>query len=128
MKTFEHDGWRFSVLDHGDRDAVPYILLHGFPGDAPSWDGVATRLAAEGFRVLAPDQRGYAAEARPSAVRAYAVSELAADVLALADQAGADQFHLAGHDWAERSRGTSPPITPSDCSAWRSCPHRTRVR
>ncbi len=99
MNTFERDGWRFSVRGHGHRDAVPFILLHGFPSDSSSWDLVGARLAAAGHRVLAPDQRGYAAEARPTDVRAYAVAELAADVLALADRAGADRFHLAGHDW-----------------------------
>jgi len=49
--------------------------------------------------VLAPNQRGYSPGARPAAVRAYRMPELVADVLALAEAAGAARFHLVGHDW-----------------------------
>jgi pimeloyl-ACP methyl ester carboxylesterase len=75
------------------------ILLHGFPQDRRSWDQVAAALAGDGYRVLAPDLRGYSPGARPAARAAYRNSELAADVLALADAAGVERFHLAGHDW-----------------------------
>jgi pimeloyl-ACP methyl ester carboxylesterase len=60
---------------------------------------VAAALATAGYRVLAPDQRGYSPEARPTARSAYTLPRLAEDVLALADAAGAERFHLAGHDW-----------------------------
>ncbi len=60
---------------------------------------MAPALAAGGYRVLAPDLRGYSPGARPAARSAYRNSQLAADVLALADAAGAERFHLAGHDW-----------------------------
>ena len=49
--------------------------------------------------MLAPNQRGYSPGARPAAVRAYRMPELVADVLALAEAAGAARFHLVGHDW-----------------------------
>jgi pimeloyl-ACP methyl ester carboxylesterase len=49
--------------------------------------------------VLAPDQRGYSPGARPTARAAYTLNRLAGDVLALAEAAGAERFHLAGHDW-----------------------------
>ena len=75
------------------------ILLHGFPEDRSSWSGVIPPLAAAGFRVLAPDQRGYSPGARARRRREYALPTLAGDVLALADQAGAERFHLVGHDW-----------------------------
>jgi pimeloyl-ACP methyl ester carboxylesterase len=75
------------------------ILLHGFPADRSSWSGVIPPLAAAGFRVLAPDQRGYSPGARARRRRDYALQRLAGDVLALADQAGAQRFHVVGHDW-----------------------------
>jgi len=75
------------------------VLLHGFPQTAAYWIRVAQAPAAVGYRVLAPDQRGYSPGARPAAVRAYRMSELVADVLALAEAAGAARFHLVGHDW-----------------------------
>jgi len=99
VNEFGRDGWLFSVDDRGRPSDEPYILLHGFPGGSQTWHDVADALVANRFRVLAPDQRGYADGARPRQVDAYVLPELAADVLALADAAGADRFHLAGHDW-----------------------------
>ena len=78
---------------------TPVVLLHGFPQTAACWIRVAQALAAVGYRVLAPDQRGYSPGARPAAVRTYRMPELVADVLALAEAAGAARFHLVGHDW-----------------------------
>jgi pimeloyl-ACP methyl ester carboxylesterase len=75
------------------------VLLHGFPQTTASWDGVLARLAAAGFRVLAPSQRGYSPRARPSAAREYGIQALADDVLAVAHSAGADRFSVVGHDW-----------------------------
>jgi len=75
------------------------VALHGFPADRTSWSGVIPPLVAAGFRVLAPDQRGYSPGARPRRRREYALPALAGDVLALADQAGAQRFHVVGHDW-----------------------------
>jgi pimeloyl-ACP methyl ester carboxylesterase len=115
MERFTNATFSFDVSDTGPAsDAGPasgagrasgagppgvVILLHGFPQDRRSWDQVAAALARDGYRVLAPDLRGYSPGARPTARAAYRNSELAADVLALADAAGAERFHLAGHDW-----------------------------
>ncbi len=103
MEGFTNAAFSFDVNDTGpvtgDAAAEVVILLHGFPQDRRSWDQVAAALAGDGYRVLAPDLRGYSPGARPTARAAYRNSELAADVLALADAAGAERFHLAGHDW-----------------------------
>lgn len=99
MRRFERSGLWFDVQDAGPASGEVAICLHGFPETSASWAGVTPALAAAGYRVLAPDQRGYSPGARPSARRAYALPELVADVLALAGQAGADTFHLVGHDW-----------------------------
>lgn len=99
LTHFTREGLRFDVRDGGPADGPVVILLHGFPQDSTSWDRVAPLLHAQGLRTLAPDQRGYSPGARPSAVSSYAQPELVADVLALADAAGAHRFHLVGHDW-----------------------------
>ena len=99
LTHFTRAGLRFDVRDGGPADGPVVILLHGFPQDSMSWDRVAPLLHAQGLRTLAPDQRGYSPGARPSAVSAYAQEELVADILALADTAGAQRFHLVGHDW-----------------------------
>jgi len=98
MEAFENDGLRFDVSETGPADGRTVILLHGFPNDRRAWDGVAPLLAAEGHRVLAPDQRGYAAGAQPRRRRDYRLRRLVGDVLALADRAGAETFDLVGHD------------------------------
>jgi pimeloyl-ACP methyl ester carboxylesterase len=92
-------GLEFDVLAAGDPAGEPVLLLHGFPQTAACWTQLAGALADAGYRMLAPDQRGYSPGARPAAVRDYQMPELVADVLALADRAGAGRFHLVGHDW-----------------------------
>ena len=99
METFVHDGLTFDVSDTGPADGRVVILLHGFPEDRHCWDQLAASLAGAGYRVLAPDQRGYSPGARPPGRRAYTLDRLAGDVLALATIAGADRFDVVGHDW-----------------------------
>ncbi len=83
----------------GPEDGPPIVLLHGFPQTSLSWAGVAPRLVDEGYRVIAPDQRGYSPGARPVGVEHYGTDVLADDVIELADALGIDSFHLVGHDW-----------------------------
>ena len=99
LTQFENDGLTFDVVDAGPEDGEVVVLLHGFPERASSWDAVAARLHAEGYRTLAPDQRGYSPGARPSGRRAYAVPRLVGDVEALVAAAGGGPVHLVGHDW-----------------------------
>ena len=80
-----------------DGDAV--LLLHGFPETSASWEPIMEALAAEGYRAVAVDQRGYSAGARPPEVTDYAVAHLVDDVYAIADELGIDEFHVVGHDW-----------------------------
>ncbi len=89
----------FDVRFAGPEDGDPIILLHGFPETSLSWNQVAPRLAEEGLRVIAFDQRGYSPGARPEGVEAYTTDLLTADVLGVADALGIDTFHVVGHDW-----------------------------
>jgi len=89
----------FDVRTAGPADGTPVMLLHGFPQSSWSWRHQLGPLADAGYRVVAPDQRGYSPGARPHGVRPYALDELVGDVIALADHEGFDRFHLVGHDW-----------------------------
>lgn len=83
----------------GPVDGTVIVLLHGFPQDSWCWRRVCPGLADAGFRVVAPDLRGYSPDARPTDVQAYAMTHLVDDVLAVIDAAGGGPVHLVGHDW-----------------------------
>lgn len=99
MEQYRRDDLVFDVTDAGPTDGELIVLLHGFPETRASWEAVIPRLTAAGYRALAPDQRGYSPGARPKGRRAYRIDKLAGDVLALADAADAEKFHVVGHDW-----------------------------
>ena len=98
MDSYHHDGLRFEVSDSGPQEGDLVIALHGFPETRRSWDNLTPLLTGQGFRVLAPNQRGYSPGARPPGRRAYRLERLVADVVALADRAGAERVHVIGHD------------------------------
>lgn len=99
MEQFTRGDLVFDVRDRGSEDGEAIVLLHGFPETAAAWDGVVPALVEAGYRTLAPNQRGYSPGARPTGRRSYVASELVGDVLALADAAGVERFHLVGHDF-----------------------------
>jgi pimeloyl-ACP methyl ester carboxylesterase len=98
ITSYERAGLTFDVIDEGPLDGPPVVLLHGFPQRATSWAKVTPLLGEAGFRTYAPDQRGYSPGARPPGRRAYKLTELVDDVVALIDRIGAP-VHLVGHDW-----------------------------
>lgn len=89
----------FTARAAGPRDGRLVLLLHGFPQTSYAWRSQLEALAAAGYRAVAPDQRGYAAAARPVGVEHYAVTHLVNDVIAMAEWLSAHQFDLVGHDW-----------------------------
>jgi pimeloyl-ACP methyl ester carboxylesterase len=89
----------FDVIDAGPTDGPVVILLHGFPQLNTSWETVIPGLTAQGYRCLAPNQRGYSPRARPTRRRDYRMSELVEDVRALIDASGSRRVHLVGYDW-----------------------------
>jgi epoxide hydrolase 4 len=88
---------RLHYVEAGDGPLV--VLLHGFPEFWFSWRFQIPALVAAGFRVVAPDMRGYNLSSRPSKVSAYDIDRLAADVRDLVRERGAERVLLAGHDW-----------------------------
>jgi pimeloyl-ACP methyl ester carboxylesterase len=84
---------------HGGPDGAPAILfLHGFPESHRTWRNQLDDLGAD-HRVIAPDQRGFAASDKPEGVENYETSRIIEDALALMDALGIEHFTLAGHDW-----------------------------
>jgi pimeloyl-ACP methyl ester carboxylesterase len=74
------------------------ICLHGFPESGASWSRQISALRAT-HRVLAPDGRGHGRSGCPPQLEDYHIDRLVADVLAVADDFGAERFALMGHDW-----------------------------
>jgi pimeloyl-ACP methyl ester carboxylesterase len=77
----------------------PVVLLHGFPDSGRLWRHQVPALAQAGFQVIVPDLRGYGRSDKPTAVEAYGLPALAADVLAVMSDAGVERAHVVGHDW-----------------------------
>ena len=77
----------------------PLVLCHGWPELAYSWRYQMPKLAEAGYRVIAPNQRGYGGSSRPHDVEAYDIAHLTGDLIALLDHYGYDDALFVGHDW-----------------------------
>ncbi|MBO1418602.1 alpha/beta fold hydrolase [Streptomyces sp. FH025] len=93
----EVNGVRLHLAEQGEGPLL--LLLHGFPESWYSWRHQFAPLAEAGYRVVAPDQRGYARSSRPESVDAYSLLHLVGDVTALIRALGEERAVLVGHDW-----------------------------
>ena len=93
------NGVKLHVVQDGPKTGRLVILLHGFPEFWYGWRRQIPHLAAAGYRVWAPDQRGYNLSDKPVEIAAYTLDELAADVIGLIDAAGQEKACIVGHDW-----------------------------
>jgi len=92
------DDVRLHYVEAGEGRLV--VLLHGFPEFWYSWRHQLGALAAAGYRVVAPDMRGYNLSSKPRGVRAYDVDRLARDVARLIAHCGVGHAAaVVGHDW-----------------------------
>ena len=96
-RTVATNGVELNVVDVGS--GPPVVLAHGFPELSYSWRHQVPALAAAGYRVLAPDQRGYGKSSRPDAVEEYDIVHLTNDLLGLLDDIGEERAVFVGHDW-----------------------------
>ncbi len=98
----EANGLHFETLCCGKGDRLA-LLLHGFPETADSWRAQMPVLAGMGYRVWAPNQRGYGESSQPLHMQDYAIEHLMQDVAGLIDLAreryGVGSVVLVAHDW-----------------------------
>ena len=97
LRTIETNGIRMRFAEAGKGPLV--VLLHGFPESWYSWRHQIPALAAAGYHVVAPDQRGYGGTDAPQAIESYDIHHLAGDVVGLLDALGEETAVVAGHDW-----------------------------
>ncbi|HEV8323620.1 MAG TPA: alpha/beta hydrolase [Myxococcota bacterium] len=121
---------RLHYVEAGPADGPLVVLLHGFPEFWYSWRHQIPALARAGFRVVAPDQRGYNLSDKPAGVRSYDARILAHDVERLVRACGAARAHaVVGHDWgggvAWLTAMRHPEVLGRLCVL--NCPHPARL-
>ncbi len=104
-------------------DAV--ILLHGFPETSRMYYDLIPVLVSEGYKVVAPDQRGYSQGARPPKISDYSIDKLSQDVIDIADAFQFEKFHLVGHDWGSAVGWVTAALYSERIISWTalSVPH-----
>ncbi|HMG19749.1 MAG TPA: alpha/beta fold hydrolase, partial [Kofleriaceae bacterium] len=88
-RFIEANGLRMHIVDEGVGPLV--VLLHGFPELSATWRHQVRALAAAGYRVVAPDQRGYGRTDCPEADDAFTILHLVGDVIGVLDALGETQ-------------------------------------
>lgn len=94
------NGAELEVFEAGQGNkGNPIVLCHGWPEHAFTWRHQVPALAAAGYHVIVPNQRGYGNSSRPTDVAAYDIEHLSGDLVALLDHYGYDKAVFVGHDW-----------------------------
>ncbi len=108
------NGLAMHVLEAGDASRPCVLLLHGFPELSYSWRKVMPSLAAAGYYVVAPDQRGYGATTGWDAgdLASFAFGNLVQDATALLDGLGQRRAHVVGHDFGSPVAGACALLRP----------------
>ncbi|WP_054813728.1 alpha/beta fold hydrolase [Nocardia arizonensis] len=114
--TLRRDGLNLSARRHGDADAPPILLVHGFPDTPHSFASLTAQLVAAGFQVLTPWLRGYTVGSYDRAAR-YDIGAAAADLAAWHEHLGFGPAHLVGHDWGAIA---AMYLAKTDSARWRS--------
>ena len=119
---------RTPVLDvayeaSGPPDGLPVLLLHGFPYDVRSFDGVVARVNAAGFRTIVPWLRGYGSTQFLSGdtPRSGEQAALGQDLLELMDALRIQKAVLAGYDWGGRAACVVSALWPQRAVGLVSC-------
>lgn len=98
--TISVNGVKLEVFEAGRENAgTPIVLCHGWPEHAFTWRHQMSALAAAGYHVIVPNQRGYGNSSRPAEVTEYDIEHLTGDLVALLDHFGYADATFVGHDW-----------------------------
>ena len=96
-RSCETNGIHMHFAEAGTGPLV--MLCHGFPESWYSWRHQLTALAEAGFRVVAPDMRGYGRTDQPAEIDQYTLLHSIGDIVGLLDALGVEQAVVVGHDW-----------------------------
>lgn len=96
-RFIDTNGIRMHVAEAGQ--GFPIVMCHGWPELWYSWRHQLEFLAANGFRAIAPDMRGYGETDAPTNPRGYRTSVICADIEGLLDALEIEKAVVVGHDW-----------------------------
>ena len=98
FRFIESNGIRMRIAEAGD--SGPLILFaHGWPESWYNWRHQITYFSNAGYRVVAPDMRGYGESDAPENVDDYDIYHLADDMVGILDALGEEKAIMVGHDW-----------------------------
>ena len=109
-KFVNTNGIRMHYVEQGSGPLV--VLCHGWPESWYSWRHQIPALAAAGFRVVAPDQRGYGQTDAPSPIESYNILNLVGDIVGLVNSLGVESAVIVGHDWGAPVAWNSALLRP----------------
>ena len=112
FRFIETNGIRMRIAEMGDEGPL-VLLAHGWPESWYSWRHQLPALARAGYRVVAPDMRGYGETDAPEAVEDYDIEQLADDMVGIIDEIGVEQAVIVGHDWGAIVAWNSVLLHPS---------------
>lgn len=115
LQTIETNGISLRAAVEGEGPLV--VMVHGWPELWYSWRHQIKAVAAAGYRVVAPDVRGYGGSDKPHAVEAYDMASIMGDVTGLIDALGEDTAILVGHDWGAPICWNTAALHPERISA-----------
>ena len=99
FRLIETNGVRLHTVVAGPEDGELMVLLHGFPEFSYGFHHQMEALAASGYRVVAPDQRGYHLSDKPERIDDYTIDKLSGDIAGLIEAFGETSAIVIGHDW-----------------------------
>ncbi|MDN3439976.1 alpha/beta hydrolase [Planococcus sp. APC 3900] len=99
FQFLESNGITLHVAVAGPEDGPLVVLLHGFPEFWFGWKNQIQPLAEKGYRVVAPDQRGYNLSDKPEGIDNYTVDHLRDDVIGIIEHFQKESAIVIGHDW-----------------------------